>query len=86
MRSSFASENDITLFSVSQLPYMLACIDEGLRMYPPVPLGLPRVVPATGATVAGNFVPGGVRMLNMYACTSAYANPTRPSSAVVSGP
>ncbi|EFW98568.1 60S ribosomal protein l3 [Grosmannia clavigera kw1407] len=59
VRSSFASASEITLISVGKLPYMLACIDEGLRMYPPVPVGLPRVVPAAGAIIAGDFVPGG---------------------------
>ena len=57
IRSSFKSEEDIDFMSVSTLPYLLACLDEALRMYPPVPLGLPRVVPKGGATVSGHFVP-----------------------------
>ncbi|EON96224.1 putative cytochrome p450 protein [Phaeoacremonium minimum UCRPA7] len=61
VRSAFSNEEDITLVSAGQLPYMLACLEEALRMYPPVPLGLPRVVPKGGATVAGHFVPEKVR-------------------------
>ncbi|KAI0132848.1 cytochrome P450 [Xylariales sp. AK1849] len=59
VRSTFKRDREITLSSVSDLPYMLACLDECLRMYPPVAIGLPRVVPKRGATVAGRFVPEG---------------------------
>ncbi|KAK0624940.1 cytochrome P450 [Bombardia bombarda] len=57
VRSAFKSEDDITFSSVSVLPYLLACLDEALRMYPPVPTGLPRVVPRGGASICGNYVP-----------------------------
>jgi len=60
IRSAFKSEDEINFASVSVLPYLLACLDEALRMYPPVPTGLPRVVPKGGATIAGEFVPEGV--------------------------
>ncbi|KAI1433356.1 cytochrome P450 [Xylaria sp. CBS 124048] len=57
VRSSFKRSDDITLSSVSGLSYMLACLNEGLRMYPPVMFGLPRVTPKGGAMVDGNYVP-----------------------------
>jgi cytochrome P450 len=58
VRSSFSSEEEITLLSVGKLDYMLACINEGLRRYPPVPVGLPRKIPRGGSTViAGEVVP-----------------------------
>ncbi len=57
IRSTFKSESDIDFASVSTLPYLLACLDEALRMYPPVPIGLPRVVPRGGANIAGHYVP-----------------------------
>lgn len=57
VRSAFNSEEEITLNSVSRLSYMLACLNEALRCYPPVASGLPRVVPKGGAYVAGKFVP-----------------------------
>lgn len=60
VRAAFNSEAEIDMQSVSRLPYMLACLDEALRMYPPVPNGLPRVVPKNGAQIAGKFVEEGV--------------------------
>ncbi|KAK3386377.1 cytochrome P450 [Sordaria brevicollis] len=57
IRSAFESEDEIDYASVSVLPYLLACLDEALRMYPPVPTGLPRVVPKGGASIAGHFIP-----------------------------
>ncbi|EAQ83585.1 hypothetical protein CHGG_09989 [Chaetomium globosum CBS 148.51] len=57
IRETFKSEDEIDFASVSTLPYLLACLDEALRMYPPVPTGLPRVVPKGGANIAGNYVP-----------------------------
>lgn len=60
IRGAFKSEDEIDFTSVSALPYLLACLDEALRMYPPVPTGLPRVVPRGGASIAGNYVPENV--------------------------
>ena len=57
VRTSFKSESDITLTSVSCLTYMLACLNEALRSYPPVPFGMPRFVPKGGAKISGEFVP-----------------------------
>jgi len=34
-----------------------------LRIYPPIPFGMPRIVPKDGDTVDGMFVPGGVSLL-----------------------
>lgn len=43
VRKTFASEEDISVQKVTnQLPYMMACLEEGFRMYPPVPSCLPR--------------------------------------------
>ncbi|CAN8095797.1 unnamed protein product [Discula destructiva] len=57
VRTSFKTEDDIDLISVGKLNYMLACLDEALRLYPPAPLGLPRTVPKGGANIAGRYVP-----------------------------
>ncbi|KAL2820278.1 cytochrome P450 [Aspergillus granulosus] len=43
VRSVMKSDAEITVQKAStELPYMLACIDEAFRMYPPVPTGLER--------------------------------------------
>lgn len=61
VRSTFNSEKEINFASVNNLKYMLACIEETLRMYPPVPALVPRRVPKGGADISGKWVPGGVR-------------------------
>ncbi|MCJ1386575.1 hypothetical protein MMC17_009701 [Xylographa soralifera] len=57
IRTTFASSSEITGDSTAHLPYLHAVIEEGLRIYPPVSFGLPRVSP--GATVDGHYVPQG---------------------------
>uniref|UniRef100_A0A0B7KBH0 Uncharacterized protein n=2 Tax=Bionectria ochroleuca TaxID=29856 RepID=A0A0B7KBH0_BIOOC len=59
VRSTFKTEDEIDFNSVNNLTYMLACLNEALRMYPPVPVGLPRVAPKGGANVCGHYVPEG---------------------------
>ncbi|KAK1597519.1 cytochrome P450 [Colletotrichum navitas] len=57
VRAAFEREEEINLTSVNSLTYMMACLDEAMRIYPPVPTGLPRTVPEGGATILGEFVP-----------------------------
>jgi cytochrome P450 len=60
VRNAFQSQEEINLISVAQLPYLQACLEEGLRMYPPIANGLPRVCPPGGATIVGNMIPENV--------------------------
>lgn len=62
VRTTFNDEAEITLNSVQSLKYMLACLNESLRMYPPVPVGLPRIVPKGGHEIAGYWVPQDVSL------------------------
>ncbi|RYP67847.1 hypothetical protein DL771_007024 [Monosporascus sp. 5C6A] len=59
VRSTFASADEITINSVGKLSYMLAVLNESLRLYPPVTSGLVRVVPPGGEQIAGHWVPEG---------------------------
>lgn len=45
---------------VKHLPYLRACLDESLRLFPPTPHGLPRETPKDGVNILGDYVPGGV--------------------------
>ncbi|KAE8333365.1 cytochrome P450 [Aspergillus sergii] len=44
-------------------PYLKACIEEPLRLSPPLPRGLERVTPPAGAYIMGEFIPGNVGVL-----------------------
>ncbi|PCD21244.1 hypothetical protein FGRA07_11740 [Fusarium graminearum] len=57
IRESFSCSQDITGKSTAGLIYLNAVIEEGLRLFPPAPFGLPRVCP--GTTINGLFVPKG---------------------------
>ncbi|KAM3069320.1 hypothetical protein ACMFMG_010825 [Clarireedia jacksonii] len=57
IRNAFFDSKSITSDSTASLQYLFAVIEEGLRLYPPVPVGLPRDSP--GAFVDGNYVPKG---------------------------
>jgi len=63
LHEAFASEDDVTLKILNELPYLNAVISEGLRLCPPVPIMLPRVVPEGGDTVCGVWLPAGVSIL-----------------------
>ena len=57
IRDAFEKEDDITFSAATKIPYTLACLEEGLRMYPPVPTCLTRITPAP-AEISGYKVPG----------------------------
>jgi benzoate 4-monooxygenase len=49
-----------TYKSLQNIPYLKACLDESMRLYPPIGFGLPRRTLPSGATIAGHFIPGNV--------------------------
>ncbi|KAI0163984.1 benzoate 4-monooxygenase cytochrome P450 [Xylariaceae sp. FL1272] len=59
VRGAFNSYEDIDGRSTQQLPYLKAVILEAMRIYPPLPFALPRVVPDGGDTVDGHFLAAG---------------------------
>ncbi|KAF6815148.1 cytochrome p450 [Colletotrichum plurivorum] len=52
-------EADMTFTGLRKLPYLNACIEEGMRLYPPAPTPMPRVVPPGGHVICGRYVPAG---------------------------
>ncbi|KAI1461998.1 benzoate 4-monooxygenase cytochrome P450 [Annulohypoxylon moriforme] len=62
IRDTFEDYSQITYSSTVSMKYLRAVIQEGLRLFPPVSFPLPRDVPSGGATVDGQFLPGGVHV------------------------
>ncbi|KAI8930440.1 hypothetical protein NX059_012391 [Plenodomus lindquistii] len=57
---AFKSAEDINSTATSQLTYLNAVLNEGLRVFPPTAPGLPRYSP--GAYVNGKYIPEGVEV------------------------
>ena len=60
IRSELAMLSSHTAASMQKLPYLNACINEALRLYPPQPSGLLRLTPPSGITIAGTYIPADV--------------------------
>ena len=63
VRDTFPDAKDMTFSSLAKLSYLHACIEESLRMYPPVPGLLPRRTGKEGDIVNGMFIPGDVSVI-----------------------
>lgn len=59
LHKSFASRSDMNARRLAELPYFNAVIEESLRIFPPVPQGLPRVVSNGGRSICGHWVAAG---------------------------
>jgi cytochrome P450 len=57
--SSIKEEIVVSYDKVRHLPYLRACLDESMRLFPPTAHGLPRVTPEEGWLITGDFIPGG---------------------------
>ncbi|KAH8883169.1 cytochrome P450 [Thozetella sp. PMI_491] len=72
---SFKSEDELTVDTLPKLKYLAACVEEGLRCYPPVPQsGALRLTPEGGNVICGEWVPGKTRL--MVPQYPAYMSPT----------
>ncbi|XMA20785.1 hypothetical protein WAI453_013576 [Rhynchosporium graminicola] len=62
----------ITFNDAEQLPYFKACVKEALRIFSPTTMGLPRVVPKNGITIAGRlFREGTILSISPYVVHSS---------------
>ncbi|KUI58549.1 Versicolorin B desaturase [Cytospora mali] len=70
VREQAAAVGKLSLENLAGLKYLNACIQEALRIYPPVPVGVPRVVSPDngGQIICGKWVPSGTRV-----CVHHYA-------------
>ncbi|KAF2105449.1 putative cytochrome P450 monooxygenase [Lophiotrema nucula] len=81
VRTTFPGCESINMLGVSRLPYLLAVIEETLRVYPPIAIDLPRRTPPEGAAICGQWVPGGVVVgVPHYTAYSSPHNFTKPDA------
>ncbi|KAI4781710.1 hypothetical protein E4T52_03385 [Aureobasidium sp. EXF-3400] len=75
IRSAFSSYGEINSASSSKLKLVNAICLEAMRMYPPLPFALPRVVPDGGDSVDGYMLPEGIIVsTNPFAASMSSAN------------
>ncbi len=58
---------------LKHLPYLRACLDESLRLFPPTVHGLLRSTPPGGMTIVDEYIPGGVSV--MMSALTAHRDP-----------
>ncbi|KAI0119131.1 cytochrome P450 [Daldinia grandis] len=81
IRGTFQDPTEITMTRVNQCKYLLACIEEALRVYPPSPQPHQRIVPPGGAIINGEYLPEGVAVsIPIYAASRSPRNWLQPES------
>ncbi|KAG6034540.1 hypothetical protein E4U41_006500 [Claviceps citrina] len=54
----FPASTELDQSKLSKMKFLQACINEALRLFPPVPSGLQRMTPPEGLLIGERFVPG----------------------------
>ena len=81
IRSTFPTADAMTFLKLQDLPYMNACLEEGMRIFPSIPTGLVRTVPQGGDSIAGEWIPGGTTVsVHSWSATHVATNWTEPES------
>lgn len=79
IRTEFQHKEDITHERTMRMPYLNACINEGLRVHPPITPGLLRTVPQGGDIIDGYMVPQGTTVsVSSWAASHNSANFKKP--------
>jgi len=83
LRSAFRSSSKMTFQSLAPLKVLNSIIQESLRMYPPLPIDLPRMTSKEGATIAGTYIPPHTRVgIPMYPAFHSATNLKDPDTFV----
>ncbi|KAJ5317205.1 hypothetical protein PENANT_c059G08193 [Penicillium antarcticum] len=81
IRGAFNSLPMIKLTSLVELPYLNAVLTETMRVYPPIPSMLPRIVPEGGAIINDKFVPENVSVsISLFSTFNAACHFKKPES------
>jgi cytochrome P450 len=72
IRDTFVSEDDITLAAVEKLSYLSACLEEGLRVFSPAPIGFLRKIQNNGDIIDEEAIPGGVSLERFFNLVCQY--------------
>lgn len=83
IRAAFAAESDIDIRTTEALPYLHACLEETLRIYPPAAVTPPRISP--GDVVEGQYIPKGVSLCKGARRIRRLTSWFRPRSPCISG-
>ena len=60
LQATFATEDEINMRSAATLSYLMAVIEESMRIHPPGPNSLWRITPPEGNRILGEWIPGKV--------------------------
>ncbi|OAG05877.1 cytochrome P450 [Paraphaeosphaeria sporulosa] len=83
VRNAFDSDGKMTLENLGSLKYLNACLKEALRIYPPVPIGSPRIIQQGGQMILGTWVPPETRVsVHHWSTYHSSSNFTDPNSYV----
>lgn len=81
IRTKFTSTEEMTVATLNECKYLLGCIEEALRVYPPSAQPHHRILPPGGASINGEFLPGGTSVsIPIYAAANSPLNWVEPES------
>jgi cytochrome P450 len=72
VRTQFKNDGDIDVLSAQGLKYLIAVLDETMRLYPPAPTAFPRRTPPEGQVICGQYVPGNASILRRLLSSASY--------------